>query len=99
MRARVPTLDLALLYVTCIRSIMDFAIPVFNYSLPKDLKKELECIEKRAMATTYPDLDHQSALFTLGINLLVEHHKDLCSRLFNTILSNPSHKLHGLLPT
>ena len=51
------------------------------------------------MATTYPDLDHQSALFTLGINLLVEHHKDLCNRLFNTILSNPSHKLHGLLPT
>ena len=34
--------DLGLFYSSCIRSIMDYAVPVFHYSLPKYLMRELE---------------------------------------------------------
>ena len=36
------TTDLGLFYSTCIRSIMDYAVQVFHYSLPKYLMRELE---------------------------------------------------------
>ena len=41
-RAKVARTDLGLFYSTCIRSIMDYAVPVFYYSLPKYLMRELE---------------------------------------------------------
>ena len=41
-RAKVARTDLGLFYSTCIRSIMDYAVPVFHYSLPKYLMRELE---------------------------------------------------------
>ena len=33
-RAKVPRKDLGLFYFTCIRSVLDYAVPVFYYSLP-----------------------------------------------------------------
>lgn len=84
-RAKVPELDLILLYITCIRSIIDYAIPVFYHTLPNYLKLELERLQKRAMAIIYPSLS--------------QHYENICSRLFNDILDNPSHILHNLLPS
>ena len=37
-RARVSQKDLCLFYVTCVRSVIDYAVPVFHYSLPAYLK-------------------------------------------------------------
>ena len=34
-RAKVAPTDLGLFYPSCIRSIMDYVVPVFHYSLPK----------------------------------------------------------------
>ena len=36
-RAKVANTDLGLFYFNCIRSIMDYVVPVFQYSLPKYL--------------------------------------------------------------
>ena len=43
-RANVSYDDLKLFYITCIRSILDYAAPVFHYSLPKYLMNEMERI-------------------------------------------------------
>ena len=45
-RANVPPSDLALLNVTCIRSILDYAVPLFHYSLSDYVMKDLERIHK-----------------------------------------------------
>ena len=33
-RARVSQKDLCLFYITCVRSVIDYAVPVFHYALP-----------------------------------------------------------------
>ena len=48
-RAGVPKQDLALFYVSCVRSVIDYAAPVFFNGLPQNLKKELVRLEKRAI--------------------------------------------------
>ena len=48
-RASIPRNDLVLFYVTCIRSVIDYGIPVIYYSLPKYLCSELKRLQKRAI--------------------------------------------------
>ena len=49
--------DLCLSYVTCVRSVIDYAAPVFHYSLPAYLMQELERIQKkRAMRIICPGM-------------------------------------------
>lgn len=55
-RAKVPCEDLGLFYTTCIRSVLDYAVPVFYYMLPKYLMHELEHIQKWALAICVPVL-------------------------------------------
>jgi hypothetical protein len=46
-RANLPRKDLVLFYITCIRSLLTYAMPVFFYALPKYLQSELECVQKK----------------------------------------------------
>ncbi len=39
-RAKVPVVDLKSFYITCIRSVLDYGVPVFHYALPKYLMKD-----------------------------------------------------------
>ena len=47
VRAGVPKQDLALFYASCVRSVVDYAAPVFFNGLPQYLKKELVRLEKK----------------------------------------------------
>ena len=49
-RARVPPHDLALFYISCVRSVIDHAVPAFDNALPQYLKNELLRLEKRALS-------------------------------------------------
>jgi len=97
-RAKLSTNDLLLFYTTCIRSAIDYAVPVFHHSLPKYLINELERLPKRAMSIIFPHLSYNEALRNSGLLTLEQHHRDLCIRLFNNIINDTSHKLRNLLP-
>ena len=97
-RARVPPSDLVLFYTSCVRSGVDYAVPVFYNALPQYLKNELVRIEKRALSIILPRTDYSSACSLLGIMPMTEHHGLLCTRLFDQIYSDPGHRLNGLLP-
>ena len=49
-RAKVTRTDLGLFHSSCIRSIMDYAVPAFHFRLTKYLTQELEPVQKRAMS-------------------------------------------------
>ena len=53
-RAKVARTDLGLFYSSCIRSIMDYAVPVFHYSLPKYLMHELELYRRGQCPSSAP---------------------------------------------
>ena len=93
-----PPSDLVLFYTSCVRSGVDYAVPVFYNALPQYLKNELVRIEKRALSIILPRTDYSSACGLLGIMPMTEHHGLLCTRLFDQIYSDPGHRLNGLLP-
>ena len=97
-RARVPTSDLVRFYTCCIRSVCDYAVPVFHSSLPNYLINDLERVQKRALSIICPHLSYNESLAFLDMDSLFDHHSFLCSSLFSKILDDEEHKLHHLLP-
>ena len=97
-RAKVARTDLGLFYSSCIRSIMDYAVPVFHYSLPKYLMHELERIQKRAMSIICPGHSYHEALDIMNFKELATHHDEICETLFDTIVNDNNHRLYKLLP-
>ena len=55
-RAQVSTQDLVAYYCACVRSSLDYACPVFHFSLPQYLHAELESVQRRALFTIFPGL-------------------------------------------
>ena len=94
-RAGVPKHDLALFYILYVRSVIDYAAPVFFNGLPQYLKKELVWFEKRAISIITSG-ECNSAI-EVGLTPILEHYYVLCSRLFDNIVSDPNHKLKVLL--
>ena len=47
-----------LFYITCIRSMLEYACPVFHRALPGYLREDLERLQKRALRIIYPDMLH-----------------------------------------
>ena len=97
-RARLPVEGLVLFYTSCVRSVMDYAVPAFYHALPQYLKNDLIRLEKRAISIINPDVDYLAAGEVLGMKLIEEHHNLLCKNLFDNIVNNANHKLADLLP-
>ena len=66
-RARVSPNDLVLFYVSCIRSVLIYAAPVFYFSLPQYLQRELERVQKRALSIISPGKVYDEALEAAGV--------------------------------
>ena len=54
-RAQVKSKELVLFYITCIRSVMEYACALFHSSLPQYLSLDLERCQKRALRIMFPD--------------------------------------------
>ena len=88
----------AFFYITCVRSVIDYAAPVFHHALPAYLSQELERVQKRAMRIICPGIEYQQALALMSLPTVAEHHHNICTRTFESIMSDPNHKLRKLLP-
>ena len=87
---------LAMFYASCMRSVIDYAVPVFFNGLPQYLKKELVRLEKRAVSIITSGKCNSA--IEVGLTPILEHYYVLCSRLFDNIVSDPNHKLKALVP-
>ena len=97
-RARVPQKDLCLFYITCVRSVIDYAAPVFHHALPAYLLQELERQQKRAMRIICPGIEYLQAFALMSLPTVADHHHNICKRTFERIMNDPNHKLRKLLP-
>ena len=88
--------EIVLYYLTCIRSVMEYACALFHCSLPQYLSVDLERCQKRALCIMFPDKVCDEALACTGLILLHEQHKNIANKLFCNVLV-PGHKLHKLL--
>ena len=90
--------DLKCFYVASIRSILEYSCQVFHYGLPEYLSEVTERIQRRALHIIYPQLSYQDALDALELQTLYSRRRDLCNKLFESVLRDEEHKLHKLLP-
>ena len=94
-RAKVTRTDLGLFHSSCIRSIMDYALPAFHFSLPKYLTQELEqAVQKRAMS----NVSYHEALVIMNFKKIATNHDEIRESLFQTIVNGNNHRRYKLLP-
>jgi len=71
-RADVPTRDLLHFYSTVVRTVLEYACPVWHSGLTVAQSSLLESVQKRAICIVYPDADYQTSLIVAGIDTLHE---------------------------
>ena len=97
-RSNVGSKELITFYCTCIRPVTEYGCPVFHDSLPNYLVKDIERIQKRAMRIIFPALSYDESLSVAELVPLEARRQQLTDKLFQQIISDPSHKLNKLLP-
>ena len=95
-RAKVPRNEIILFYASCIGFVLTYASPVFFYALPMYLKKDLERIEKRALAIICPGLSQMDPLQLSNIVSIKDYIAGLCNKTFTSIVNDPTHRLHSM---
>ena len=96
-RAGVASIHIVRIYVSLVRSLLEYACQVWHTGLTVSDSDRLEGIQKRAMKIAFPELPYEWALTRANINTLHSRREDLSRRFFRGMLS-PTHKLHNLLP-
>ena len=95
-RARVPLNNVVNFYCSTIRPVLEYCAPVFHHALPAYLGDDIERIQKRVLSIVSPNMSYCLASF--GMSTLQDRRNELCRQLFNSISTNPEHKLSHLLP-
>lgn len=96
-RAGNPPEDIVEVYISIIRSVLEYASEVWHPGLTKAQSKCVEHIQKRALEKAYPDLCYHDALKTANLEPLDVRRENRCKALFES-MKDPKHKLHSLLP-
>lgn len=97
-RANVPAHDIICFYRTCIRPVLEYCAPLYHHALPDYLTKDIERIQRRALAIITPDLSYSESLLLYNMVSLEHRRSNQCNKFFESIVNNPDHKLRQLLP-
>ena len=96
-RSGLSSSELVTIFITMIRSVLEYACPVWSTCLTKELSDDLESIQERACRIILPKVSYDSAREQLNLPLLSERRIDICKKLF-VAMQKPDHRLHHLLP-
>ena len=107
-RAKVSTNDMVYFYCTCIRSVVEYASPVFHYALPGYLSDDLERIQNGSFlgpswdhlfgTILGPGVPYSDGLVICKLSSLANRRQVFREKLFKSIVNDPSHKLYKLFP-
>ena len=97
-RSGVATPDICKVYCACIRSILEYAAPVWHSGLTQEQSHMLENIQKRVLKIILPSHDYDSALQICNLQTLQERRKMLSKRFFKTIKKFDDKLNYLLLP-
>ena len=96
-RAGLGIYDLLCIYVTLIRSVLEYCCVVWHPALPKYLHEDVEYVQKRALKLIFPLCDYDSAMTKANLETLYTRRERQCDKLFRK-MCHPSHKLFSILP-
>ena len=81
-RAGVSQTDLVLIYCSLIRSVLEYAAPVWA-CLTEYLNELVESVQRRALRIIFPRLDYGSGLGEARLQPLAVRRAELCSRFMS----------------
>ncbi|XP_068671127.1 uncharacterized protein [Montipora foliosa] len=90
--------DLIIFYITFIRSLLEYACPVFHRALPGYLSDDLERLQRRALRIIFPSLSYSGAIVESGLTTLYQRREEISQRTFIELANDNEHKLYHLLP-
>ena len=96
-RARVEVNELLIYYKSVIRSVVEYACPVWFTSITKGQADTLEHIQKRALGIIFQNKTYTEALSASKLPPLTERLSTLCKKFFDN-MKEDTHKLNYLLP-
>ena len=97
VRAGISVNDVLSVYCSLIRSILEYACPVWHCGLTKGQSEEIEGVQRRCMRVLFPELSYSDSLQITGLELLCTRRERLVHNLFSEI-KNKGHVLNNLLP-
>lgn len=80
------------------KALLEYCAPIFHHNLPDYFTKDLECVQKRALAIISHEQSHKQCFDFFGLKTLYDRRNDYCAKCFIGI-SASSHKLANLLPS
>lgn len=97
VKAAIRQTDIIQIYCSIIRSVVEYACPVWHPGLSVNQTNELERVQRRCLKIIYPSLSYVEALSAAGLKKLSERREEITHSMFQEI-KNPNHPLHYLLP-
>ncbi len=97
-RAGVEENNLVEYYIRIIRSVIEYACPVWSTSLTQGHLCNLEQIQKRAMHIIYSDTSYTDVMTKAKLVSIKDRLNHLNRTFFRKITNNESDRLHYLLP-
>ena len=96
-RAGLSPTELKQTYLALVRTVLEYACPVWATGLIKDNIRVLESLQIRACRIIYPKLSYEQACISLDLPILSDRRMDICKDFFIK-MTYPGHRLHDLLP-
>jgi len=90
--------DLLYFYITVIRSVLEYACPVWHSSVTATQMKALESLQRRAMRIIFQESDYMMSLTKAGLDTLESRRDQLTERFFQRSVLPETSCLHYLLP-
>ncbi|MFM2293543.1 MAG: hypothetical protein RIS29_3356, partial [Bacteroidota bacterium] len=92
--------DMVHFFKTIVRSLLEYACPVWHNSLTIEQSDQIESIQKRALKIICGsnNFDYEQLLALYNLSSLVERRETLCKRFFEKSVLSSSSCLHYLLP-
>lgn len=97
VKAGVSSPDVVLVYCSIIRSVLEYASPVWHAGLTKTQSDDIEGVQRRCLRIIYPELSYNEALFVTGLERLNVRRENSVQDIFNEI-KKPDNVLNYLLP-
>ncbi|KAK2174675.1 hypothetical protein NP493_781g01004 [Ridgeia piscesae] len=89
--------DLVTVYVSVVRSVLEYACPVRHINLSRYLSDNIHIIQKRALTCIFPGLGSAEILRRVNLDTLKVRRDSLCQTYF-CIIKVGTHRLNHLLP-
>jgi len=89
--------DIVIIYCSVIRSVLEYACPVWHPGLTQKQDKDIERVQKRSLKLIFPELTYTEALAETGLEKLSTRRENITQQMFQEI-KDSAHPLHYLLP-